>query len=256
MTIKRRSNLFFGTTEPRNPRSTYLWINTENNTISSYDDSWSTLDLTSPGSPSDPNLSLGTLSSWTDNTIWYTAGDANPMGNQVGSVRPIIQVMYAHRPIKISNGSATSLGIYANQSGGTFRWQVSVSNTDNLIGDFSSPVFTSASLGSSPSTAGEVKTGNMNAEFIIPAKRYFLIIRSPGPLYTASTASPGNGGLNRTATINNVPIFTTLSYTLLGSSTSTTNQVTDLPTQLGGTDNGYFQRNDYNPAFGITFTLN
>lgn len=255
MAIKRRSNLFFGTTEPRNPRRTYLWINTQDNTISSYNNGWSTLDLVSPGSPSDPNLSLGTLSSWTDNTIWYTAGAANPMGNKTSGVRPIIQVMYAHRALKISNNAATSLGLFGSDSGGTFRWQFSVSNTDNLVGDFTTPVFGSALIGSSPSSPGDVKTGNTNIEFNIPAKRYFLIIRSPGPLYTSSTADPGNGGLNRTATINGNPVFTTLSYTIRGNSTNVTNQVTNLPTQLGGTDSGYIQTNNYNPAFGITFTL-
>lgn len=204
---------------------------------------------------SDPNLSLGTQVSWTNETIWYTAGAANPGGNFAAAVRPIIQVMYAHRAIKISNGASTSLGIYQTQTGGTWRWQASVSSSVNTIGNFSTPVFISSALGQSSVTGGQTYTGVTNAEFVIPANRYFLIIRSPGPLYTASTANPGNGGNNRTAMVGGQPAFTTLSYHIQGSSTGVTNAVTNLPTQLGGSDSGYSQVNNYNPAFGITFTV-
>lgn len=205
---------------------------------------------------SDPTLSLGTTVPWTNNTIWYTAGTSNPGGNFTAAVRPIIQVMYAHQAIKVSSGATTSLGIYASQvSGGTWRWQFSVSTVANTIGSFSTPTFISALIGQSNVTGGVTYTGVTNVEFSIPAKRYFLVIRSPGPLYTASTANPGNGGINRTATIGGTPVFTTLSYSLVGDTTSVTNAVTNLPTQLGGTDSGYWQQNNYNPAFGITFTI-
>lgn len=203
----------------------------------------------------DPNLNLGTSVGWSDNTIWYTAGTSNPGGGFVSAVRPIIQVMYAHRNIKIINGATTSLGISTSQTGGTWRWQFAVSTQDNTIGSFSTPVFISNLIGQSSVVGGQTYTGVTNLEAVIPANRYFLIIRSPGPLYTASTASPGNGGTNRTATINGDPIFTTLSYSIVGVSTGVTNAVTNLPTQLGGSDSGYTQVSNYNPAFGITFTL-
>lgn len=207
------------------------------------------------GGGSDPNLPLGTQVAWTNNTIWYTAGIANPTGNFTSAVRPIIQVMYAHKAIKILAGATTRLGIYQSQTGGTWRWQASVSSVANTIGSFSAPVFISSLIGQSSVTGGQSYVGATNLEFVVPAYRYFLIIRSPGPLYTASTASPGNGGTNRTATIGGEPVFTTLSYTLVGDTTSVTNQVTNLPTQLGGSDSGYWQQNNYNPAFGLTFTL-
>lgn len=210
---------------------------------------------TSGGAGPDPNLPLGTQVAWTNNTIWYTAGAPNPNGAFTSGVRPIIQVMYAHKAIKIASGATTSLGIYQTQTGGTWRWQASVSSVDNTVGSFSAPIFISSAIGQSSVTGGQTYTGATNVEFVVPAYRYFLIIRSPGPLYTASTASPGNGDINRTATINDEPVFTTLSYSIVGSSTSTTNQVTNLPTQLGGTDAGYTTRNTYNPAFGLTFTL-
>ena len=203
----------------------------------------------------DPNLPLGTQVAWTNNSIWYTAGTSNPGGGFVAGVRPIIQVMYAHKAIKISSGATTSLGIYQSQTGGTWRWQASVSSIANTIGSFSAPIFISTAIGQNSVTGGQTYTGVTNVEFVVPAYRYFLIIRSPGPLYTASTASPGNGGTNRTATVSGEPAFTTLSYSIIGSSTSTTNQVTNLPTQLGGSDSGYAQQNNYNPAFGLTFTL-
>lgn len=206
-------------------------------------------------SVSDPNLALGTEVSWTNNTIWYTAGAANPGGGFSSAVRPLIQVMYAHKALKISSGATTSLGIRTSQTGGQWRWQASVSSVENTIGSFSTPVFISALIGQSSVVGGETYTGVTNTEFNIPANRYFLIIRSPGPLYTASTASPGNGGTNRTAMINGEPAFTTLSYHIQGSSTGVTNAVTNLPTQLGGSDSGYAQVNNYNPAFGITFTV-
>lgn len=204
---------------------------------------------------SDPNLALGTQVNWTDNTIWYTAGTSNPGGGFVSGVRPIIQVMYAHKAIRISSGATTSLGITTSQTGGRWRWQLAVSNTENLIGNFTTPVFISQLLGESTVVGGQTYTGVTDTTFNIPANRYFLVIRSPGPLYTASTASPGNGGTNRTAYVGGEPVFTTLSYSIIGSSTSVTNAVTNLPTQLGGTDAGYFQQNNYNPAFGITFTM-
>ncbi len=204
---------------------------------------------------SDPALSLGTQVAWSNNTIWYTAGTSNPGGNFTASVRPIIQVMYAHRAIKIASGATTSLGISTSQTGGTWRWQFSVSSLENTIGSFSAPIFGSQLIGQSSVVGGQTYTGVTDVEFVVPAYRYFLVIRSPGPLYTASTASPGNGGTNRTATMDGLPAFTTLSYSIVGSSTSVTNQVTNLPTQLGGTDAGYTTRADYNPAFGITFTL-
>lgn len=50
MTIKRRSNLFFGDEDPTNhPRNTYLWINTEENSLYFYDDEegWSQIELLS-----------------------------------------------------------------------------------------------------------------------------------------------------------------------------------------------------------------
>lgn len=206
-------------------------------------------------SVSDPNLALGTQVSWTNETIWYTAGAANPGGNFANAVRPIIQVMYAHKAIKITAGATTRLGISQTQTGGQWRWQASVSSVENTIGSFSTPVFISALIGQSSVVGGQSYVGATNLEFNIPARRYFLIIRSPGPLYTASTASPGNGGTNRTATINGEPVFTTLSYHIQGSSTGVTNAVTNLPTQLGGSDSGYAQVNNYNPAFGITFTV-
>lgn len=206
------------------------------------------------GNP-DPNLALGTQVAWTNNTIWYTAGAANPNGNFTSAVRPIIQVMYAHKALRINSGATTSLGISTSQTGGQWRWQFSVSTLENTIGSFGAPFFGSALIGQNSVVGGQTYTGVTNVLFEIPANRYFLIIRSPGPLYTSSTASPGNGGLNRTATINGEPAFTTLSYSIVGTSTSTTNAVTNLPTQLGGSDTGYFTRNDYNPAFGITFTL-
>lgn len=206
-------------------------------------------------SPSDPNLALGSEVNWTNNTIWYTAGASNPGGGFTSAVRPIIQVMYAHKALRVDVGATTSLGIYQTQTGGTWRWQFSVSTVDNTVGSFGAPFFASELIGQSSVTGGQTYTGVTNVLVEIPAKRYFLVIRSPGPLYTASTASPGNGGINRTAVINGEPVFTTLSYCIVGSSTSVTNAVTNLPTQLGGTDSGYFQRNDYNPAFGITFTM-
>lgn len=204
---------------------------------------------------SDPNLSLGTQVSWTNETIWYTAGAANPGGNFSNSVRPIIQVMYAHKALKITAGATTRLGISQTQTGGQWRWQASVSSLPNTIGSFSTPIFISSLIGQSSVVAGQSYVGTTNVEFNIPAYRYFLIIRSPGPLYTASTASPGNGGTNRTAMIGGQPAFTTLSYHIQGSSTGVTNAVTNLPTQLGGSDSGYSQVNNYNPAFGITFTV-
>lgn len=203
----------------------------------------------------DPNLSLGTEEAWVDNTIWYTAGTANPTGGFTSAVRPIIQVMYAHKAIKIANGANTSLGIRTTQTGGTWRWQFSVSSVENTVGSFGTPSYGSASIGQSSVTGGVAYYGVTNTEFNIPANRYFLIIRSPGPLYTASTNSPGNGGNNRTATINGEPIFTTLSYAIVGSSTGVTTAVTNLPTQLGGSDSGYSTVSNYNPAFGITFTV-
>lgn len=206
-------------------------------------------------SPSDPNLSLGTEVSWTDNTIWYTAGSSNPGGGFSSAVRPLIQVMYAHKALRVNVGATTSLGIKTTQSGGRWRWQFSVSNTDNMLGDFSTPFFGSQLIGQNDVTGGQTYTGVTDTVFNIPAKRYFLIIRSPGPLYTSSTASPGNGGTNRTAMVGGEPVFTTLSYHIQGSSTSATNAVTNLPTQLGGSDAGYSQVNNYNPAFGITFTM-
>jgi hypothetical protein len=205
--------------------------------------------------PSDPNLVLGTEVNWTNNTIWYNAGGPNPMGGFSSAVRPLIQVMYAHKTLRVDVGATTSLGIRQTQTGGRWRWQFSVSNTDNTIGDFSTPFFGSQLIGESSVVGGETYTGVTDTVFNIPAKRYFLIIRSPGPLYTSSTASPGNAGTNRTAMINGEPAFTTLSYHIQGSSTSVTNEVTNLPTQLGGSDAGYIQVNNYNPAFGITFTV-
>jgi len=211
--------------------------------------------LATLGGVSDPNLSIGTQVAWTDNTIWYTAGSSNPGGNFTSAVRPIIQLMYAHQAIKISNGATTSLGIRTTQTGGNWRWQASVSTLPNTVGNFSTPIFISGSLGQSNVVGGQTYTGTTNVEFTIPAYRYFVIIRSPGPLYTASTASPGNGGNNRTATINGSPVFTSLSYTLVGDTTNVTNAVTNLPTQLGGSDAGYWLQSNYNPAFGITFSL-
>lgn len=207
----------------------------------------------SGGNP-DPNLLLGAEVAWTNNTIWYTAGTSNPGGGFTAAVRPIIQVMYAHRALRVESGATTSLGITTTQTGGQWRWQFSVSSVDNTIGNFSTPFFGSNLIGQSSVTGGQTYTGITNVLFEIPANRYFLIIRSPGPLYTASTASPGNGGLNRTAMLDGQPAFTTLSYSIVGSSTSVTNAVSNLPTQLGGSDSGYFTRTDYNPAFGITFT--
>lgn len=207
------------------------------------------------GGVSDPNLSLGTEVSWTDNTIWYTAGTANPVGGFTTSVRPIIQLMYAHRALTIEAGATTSLGIRTSQTGGRWRWQFSVSSQENTIGSFGAPFFGSQLIGQDSVTGGQAYTGVTDTVFNIPANRYFLVIRSPGPLYTASTESPGNGGLNRTAMIGGQPAFTTLSYSIVGSSTSSTNQVTNLPTQLGGSDSGYSQINNYNPAFGITFKV-
>jgi hypothetical protein len=205
--------------------------------------------------PSDPNLALGNEVSWSSGTIWYTAGSSNPGGGFSSAVRPLIQVMYAHKTLRVAVGATTSLGISNSQSGGRWRWQFSVSNTDNTIGDFSTPFFGSQLLGQSDVVGGQTYTGVTDTVFNIPAKRYFLIIRSPGPLYTASTASPGNGGTNRTAMINGEPAFTTLSYHIQGTSTSVTGTVTNLPVQLGGSDAGYAQVNNYNPAFGITFTV-
>ena len=207
------------------------------------------------GGGSDPNLPLGTQVAWTNNTIWYTAGTSNPNGGFTNAVRPIIQVMYAHRALRVAVGATTSLGISSSQSGGQWRWQFAVSTVDNTVGSFSTPFFGSQLIGQSNVVGGQTYTGVTDTVFNIPAYRYFLIIRSPGPLYTASTASPGNGGTNRTATINGEPAFTTLSYSIVGTSTPVTNQVTNLPTQLGGSDSGYFTRTNYNPAFGITFTL-
>jgi hypothetical protein len=208
-----------------------------------------------PSPPAPVGPALGTQVAWTDNTIWYTAGTSNPGGAFTASVRPIIQVMYAHKAIKIASGATTSLGIYQTQTGGLWRWQASVSSVSDTIGSFSTPIFISPLLGQSNVVGGQTYTGTTNVEFVVPAYRYFLIIRSPGPLYTASTANPGNGNINRTAMINGEPAFTTLSYSIVGSSTSVTNQVTNLPTQLGGTDAGYTTRTSYNPAFGLTFTL-
>lgn len=207
------------------------------------------------GGISDPNLSLGTQVEWTNNTIWYTAGASNPGGGFASAVRPLIQVMYAHKAIKISVGATTSLGIKTTQTGGQWRWQFSVSSAENTIGSFSAPFFGSQLIGQNSVVGGQTYTGVTDTLFEIPANRYFLIIRSPGPLYTASTASPGNGGTNRTAVISGDPIFTTLSSHIQGYSTGVTNQVTNLPTQLGGSDSGYIEVANYNPAFGLTFTL-
>ena len=207
-----------------------------------------------PGVPSDPNLLLGTEVSWTNDSIWYTAGTSNPGGGFTTAVRPVMQVMYAHKALRVNVGATTSLGITTSQTGGRWRWQFAISTVDNTIGNFGTPFYASDLIGQDSVTGGQTYTGVTNTLVEIPAKRYFVVIRSPGPLYTASTASPGNGGVNRTAMLNGEPAFTTLSYSIVGNSTSVTGTVTNLPTQLGGSDSGYITRADYNPAFGITFT--
>lgn len=196
---------------------------------------------------------LGTLVPWTNNTIWYTAGAANPSGFYTQAVRPIIQLMYAHQAIRIASGATMSLGIRTTQTGGNWRWQFAVSGTDSFIGNFQTPFYGSASHGPGSVTGGQTYTGVTNVEFVIPANRYFLIIRSPGPLYTSSSAASSN--VNRTATIDDVPVFTTICNSVVGNSTGVTTTVTNLPTQFGGSDAGYVDVAGYNPAFGATFTV-
>lgn len=194
-----------------------------------------TITPTSSGGAYEVTGGTGTLVSYTTNT--YLDAFSSQSGvlstDAFNSNNGCWQLYYAHSAVTINQGN-NRIGLNSYQAGSnSWTWYIAVSNSSNVIGDWS----TVSGLTSSQSfsyTSGGFNQSNLNQRTVqIPANTYFLIANSGGPFYrTIKTLAS-----NRTAQVGGVNYITVCNKVALGN--WPTGGTTTVPTQFGGSGTNY-----------------
>jgi len=188
----------------------------------------------------DPNVSLGTTVTWNSNTFLYIAGGQANITAQdyiFDTNYMVYQLFYAHQSIRLptSTGSGFRWSTITRQGGNnTYGLYGVASSSDNTKGNFNSNVETVIGNLTSFNYSGNVLSqGNVNQQFVIPAKRYFLMGITGGPFYKNYRKTSNN----YTAVYNGNAIVTAIPEVYTQGWPSGVNR--GVPNQLGGNTSGY-----------------
>jgi len=197
------------------------------------------------------NVSLGNATYWVSNVFSYIAhGQANVKSDSLGqdfsyNANTIVwQLFYAHRPVvlKPNSGKDFRWSLIAPDSGSnpTTLYGV-ISTRENFIGAFNSNVETLiGSTRTQQYSANTLFQGNVNTRFSVPAKRYFMLGFSGGPLSKnfKRTSNTYTVAVN-TGDLAKRTVLSVLPNVYVGS--NVTGPLRGVPTQVGGNTSNYIQ---------------
>jgi hypothetical protein len=205
---------------------------------------------TSTPEPTEVLGGVGTAVSYTTGTLFdaYSSRDGVTTTDAFDTNNFVWQLYYAHQEVTLTSGTQ-NIGLQPHTNGSnSWTWFYVESNSQDTIGNWQSvQQLTTQIYGNYYS--GVMKYSDISNNITIPEKTYFMIGCYGGPYYRAVKSLSDN----RTAMVSGQPFVTAINKVCLGNWPSGGTSTSTLPSQLGGSDNGYTLYDGHSHVHSVTF---